>query len=51
MYMSIIEHDIFTSGPYQCEICQEIKDTKQQFVGHIKSLHKDMVDASVLRYE
>jgi len=44
------DEEIFPSvGPYQCEICQEIKDTKQQFVGHIKSLHKDMVDASVLR--
>ena len=36
-------------GPYQCEICQEITDTKQQFVQHIKSLHKDMVDEQVLR--
>ena len=44
------DEEIFPSlGPYQCEICQEITDTKQEFVGHIKALHKDMVDEAVLR--
>jgi len=44
------EEEIFPSlGPYQCEICQEITDTKQEFVAHIKALHKDMVDEAVLR--
>jgi len=44
------EEEIFPSvGPYQCEICQEITDTKQLFVEHVKSLHKDMVDEQVLR--
>jgi len=38
-----------TVGPYQCEICQKISHTKQEFVDHIKALHKDIVDASVLR--
>eukprot|EP00092_Neocalanus_flemingeri_P106507 GFUD01136666.1.p1 GENE.GFUD01136666.1~~GFUD01136666.1.p1 ORF type:complete len:742 (+),score=197.50 GFUD01136666.1:35-2260(+) len=44
------DEEIFPSlGPYQCEICQEITDTKQEFVAHIKALHKDMVDEAVLR--
>lgn len=44
------DEEIFPSmGPYQCEICQEITDTKQEFVSHIKALHKDMVDEAVLR--
>jgi len=51
--VTVIEGDdeeIFPSmGPYQCEICQEITDTKQEFVAHIKALHKDMVDEAVLR--
>ncbi len=36
-------------GPYQCEICQQITDTKQQFVDHIKQNHLDVVDEEVLR--
>ncbi len=36
-------------GPYQCEICQHITDTKQQFVNHIKSFHLEVVDEEVLR--
>jgi hypothetical protein len=42
--------EVNIAGPYQCEICQQITDTKQEFVTHIKSLHKDMVDEQVLRY-
>lgn len=43
------EEEIFPSlGPYQCEICQQITETKQEFVAHIKSLHRDIVDESVL---
>jgi len=43
------EEEIFPSlGPYQCEICQLITETKQEFVAHIKSLHRDIVDESVL---
>jgi len=43
------DEEIFPSlGPYQCEICQSITDTKQEFVAHIKALHKDMVDEAVL---
>jgi len=42
--------EIFPSvGPYQCEICQKISHTKQEFVDHIKALHRDIVDSSVLR--
>ncbi len=36
-------------GPYQCEICSQITDTKGQFVKHIKQLHIDDVDEEVLR--
>lgn len=38
-----------TVGPYQCEICQKITDTKQEFVDHIKKFHIDVVDEEVLR--
>jgi len=38
-----------TVGPYQCEICQKITDTKQEFVDHIKKYHIDVVDEEVLR--
>ena len=37
-----------TIGPYQCEICQMITDTKADFVGHIKAKHRDVVDEEVL---
>lgn len=44
------EEEIFPSiGPYQCEICQQITHTKQEFVDHIKSNHKKVVDEEVLR--
>ncbi|CAB4055565.1 unnamed protein product [Lepeophtheirus salmonis] len=37
--------EVFPSiGPYQCEICQKITDTKQEFVQHIKELHRSVVD-------
>jgi len=36
-------------GPYQCEICQKITDTKQEFVDHIKNYHIHVVDEEVLR--
>jgi len=35
-------------GPYQCEICQNITNTKQEFVDHIKANHRDVVDEEVL---
>lgn len=42
--------EVFPSiGPYQCEICQAITDTKAEFVGHIKQFHRDVVDEEVLR--
>ena len=37
-----------TIGPYQCEICQMITDTKVDFVAHIKAKHRDVVDDEVL---
>jgi hypothetical protein len=37
-----------TIGPYQCEICQIITDTKVEFVDHIESKHADVVDEEVL---
>ena len=44
------EEEVFPSiGPYQCEICQEITKTKEEFVNHIKTLHIDVVDEEVLR--
>jgi hypothetical protein len=43
------ELEVFPSfGPYQCEICQAIIDTKQEFVRHIKALHRGQVDEAVL---
>ena len=36
-------------GPFLCEICWEISDTKQDFVNHIKANHKDLIDPKVLR--
>ena len=38
-----------TIGPYQCEICQVITDTKAEFVAHIKAKHRGIVDEDVLR--
>ena len=35
-------------GPYQCEICQNITNTKQEFVDHIKDNHANVVDEEVL---
>ena len=44
------EGEMFPSvGPYQCEICQNITQTKQEFVTHIKTEHKGMVDKAVLQ--
>ena len=44
------EEEIFPSiGPYQCEICQAITNTKQEFVDHIKNNHSKVVDEEVLR--
>lgn len=44
------EEEIFPSiGPYQCEICQTITHTKQEFVDHIKNNHRKVVDEEVLR--
>ena len=43
------DEEIFPSiGPYQCEICQNITNTKQEFVDHIKKFHRNVVDESVL---
>ena len=35
-------------GPYQCEICRNIMEKKEDFVRHIKVRHGDVVDASVI---
>ena len=35
-------------GPYECEICQMITNTKAEFVAHIKAKHRDRVDEEVL---
>ena len=35
-------------GPYQCEICQAIRETKLGFVNHIESKHSDVLDEEVL---
>ena len=43
------EEEAFSSvGPYQCEICQIITDTKVEFVEHIEGKHADVVDEEVL---
>ena len=43
------DEEMFPSiGPYQCEICQNITNTKQEFVDHIKANHRDVVDEEVL---
>ena len=34
---------------YQCEICQKITDTKQDFVDHVKKFHINVVDDEVLK--
>ena len=36
-------------GPYQCEICQNITETKIEFVVHLKTDHPGAVDENVLR--
>merc|ERR1719219_2007030 len=42
--------EVFPSvGPYQCEICQDITNTKQDFVDHIKAKHRSRIDPAVLR--
>ena len=35
-------------GPFQCEICRNIMERKEDFVRHIKVRHGDVVDASVI---
>ena len=36
------------SGPYQCELCQCITETKEEFVSHIQTKHLEDVDDEVL---
>ena len=36
------------TGPYQCELCQNITDSKEDFVRHIKTEHWDDVDDDVM---
>ena len=44
------DEEVFPSvGPYQCEICQVITVTKQEFVDHITKFHLEVVDLDVLR--
>merc|ERR1712223_1193595 len=43
-----VEEVFPTIGPYQCEICQIITDTKVEFVEHIEGKHADVVDEEVL---
>ena len=38
---------LFT-GPYQCELCQNITDSKEDFVRHIKTEHSEDVDDDVM---
>ena len=40
-------HDSIT-GPYQCELCQCITESKEEFVSHIKTKHLEDVDDEVL---
>ena len=35
-------------GPYQCELCQNITDSKEEFVSHIKTKHLEDVDDDVM---
>ena len=35
-------------GPYQCELCQNITDSKEEFVKHIKMTHLEDVDDDVM---
>ena len=42
------ESEFPTIGPYQCEICQVITDTKVEFLAHIKAKHHGKVDEDVL---
>ena len=43
------EDDVIpTEGPFQCEICFEVSESKPDFVDHIKSFHIHVVDKSVL---
>ena len=44
-----VEEVFPTIGPYQCEICQVITDTKSEFVEHIEEKHKGIVDEDVLK--
>ena len=36
-------------GPYQCEICQVITDTKGEFIIHIIAKHREILDEDVIR--
>ena len=38
----------YFEGPYQCELCQSITDSKEEFVEHIKTKHLEDVDDDVL---
>ena len=35
-------------GPFQCEMCQDVSSTKQDFLHHIKDNHRDFIDPDVL---
>ena len=44
------EEEVFPSiGPYQCEICQVITDTKGEFIIHIIAKHREILDEDVIR--
>ena len=44
------DKEMFPSvGPFQCEMCQLVTATKQDFVTHIKTTHQGFIDPDVLR--
>ena len=36
-------------GPFQCEICEDVFPSKQLFVDHIRTEHRNIIDLVVLR--
>ena len=49
-HQSESEEEVFPAvGPFLCEICQQVSNTKQDFVSHIKVNHRDSIDPAVLQ--
>lgn len=43
-----LEESFPPQGPYQCELCQNITDSKEEFVYHIRTKHLEDVDDGVM---